>query len=199
MFSEDKTKHKLTKYQTRECNLNRGVKSAQSFQERDPWNLEYTNMVYATEEEIWQLKDKRSLLAYHKQAAQWTQIGDKYATEFCWATRPQRKSTFVKFLKKSNWDIKSELEEMHHIVISFYKDPFSESLMSSSHLNKILGTIHDIVPDEIDSKRQELTRTKRSQDEEDCKISNTWRLRVQEHRRQVLNQNGSILPGHALL
>ena len=84
------------------------------------------------QQELRELEDRRSEYVYHRQSAQWTQVGDRVTGEFFAATRPCHSRSGIRQLHSLDGSMTSEPDEIRKIATSFYHTLLTEEAPSAT-------------------------------------------------------------------
>ena len=100
-------------------------------------------------------KERRSAFLFHRQAAQWTQVGDRVPGEFFSVTGPRHSRSGIRRLRRTDGTLATEPAEMREIATQFYRELLSEEAPSATcaeSRQRVLRHVRRSVTDDMRSR-----------------------------------------------
>ena len=118
--------------QTREAErrLHRSIASLQRLLESSPDSDWIGTQLAQAQQELRETEERRYAFLFHRQAAQWTQVGDRVSGEFFSITGPRHSRSGIRRLRRTDGSLSTEPAEMREIATEFYSELLSEEALS---------------------------------------------------------------------
>ena len=147
---------RLRRARETERDLHRGIASIQRQLERHPDSEWLGSQLAQAQQELWDVEDWRYKFSYHRQAASWTQVGDRVTGDFFWITGPCHSREGVRRLRRPDGSVESEPEGLRTLASQFYQSLLSVEEASPTLFGsrwRVLGSVRRTVTDTM---RQQL-------------------------------------------
>lgn len=118
-------KERLATAREAERRLHRSIASLQCHLETHPDSEWVGLQLEQAQQELRLIEERRHEFSYHRQALQWTQLGDKVSGEFFALTSPRHSRTGVRRLQWPHGSCATEPDEIKGIATDFYCDLLS--------------------------------------------------------------------------
>ena len=106
------------------------------------------------QQELHEIEERRHDFLFHRQAAQWTQVGDRVTREFFLITGPRHSRARARQLCRTDGTLAMEPEEMREIATQFYRELLTEEAASPTCMEsreQVLSFVHRSMTNEMRS------------------------------------------------
>ena len=120
-FLLSKAEDRLRQARETERDLHRGIASIQRQLERHPESEWLGSQLAQAQQELRDVEDRRYEFSFHRQAASWTQVGDRVTGDFFRITGPRHSREGVRRLRRPDGSVETEPEGLWALASQFYQ------------------------------------------------------------------------------
>lgn len=123
--------------------------------ERSPDSDWIGTQLAQAQQELHEIEERRYAFLFHRQAAQWTQVGDRVSEEFLSISGPRHSRSGIRRLRRADGTLTTEPAEMREVATEFYSELLSEeapSLTCHESRQRVLRHVHRSVTDDMRSR-----------------------------------------------
>ena len=117
----DESQRRLEEARETARRLRRSVAALQRQQEMHPDSAWVETQLMQARQELRETEERRHEFSYHRQAAHWTQVGDRVTGDFFDTTGPRHARTGVRRLRRPDGSCATAPEEIRGIATDFYR------------------------------------------------------------------------------
>ena len=121
-FMHETARARLEEARERERRLRRSLATLQRLQEQQPSCEWVETQLSQARREVIEIEEARHEFYFHRQASQWTQLGDRVTGEFFAITGSRHSRARVRQLRRQDGLVATKLVEIRAIATDFYRE-----------------------------------------------------------------------------